>query len=108
MEKIDGQEITPDMDYSKLLNNKAKKKTLVSLYDPQTKERWEEVVLPISNGELNNLLYTRWVKQRAADVDKWSNGRLGYVHIQSMGDPSFRSVYSDILGKYNDRGGHRH
>lgn len=105
MEKIDGQEITPDMDYSKLLNNKAKKKTLVSLYDPQTKERWEEVVLPISNGELNNLLYTRWVKQRAADVDKWSNGRLGYVHIQSMGDPSFRSVYSDILGKYNDREG---
>jgi tricorn protease len=80
------------MDYSKLLNNKTKKKTLVSLYDPQTKERWEEVVLPISNGELNNLLYTRWVKQRAADVDKWSNGRLGYVHIQSMGDPSFRSV----------------
>ena len=54
MEKIDGQEITPDMDYSKLLNNKTKKKTLVSLYDPQTKERWEEVVLPISNGELNN------------------------------------------------------
>ena len=45
------------------------------------------------------------MKQRAADVDKWSNGRLGYVHIQSMGDPSFRSVYSDILGKYNDREG---
>ncbi len=83
MEKIDGQEITPDMDYSKLLNNKAKRRPCF-LYDPQTKERWEEVVLPISNGELNNLLYTRWVKQRAADVDKWSNGRLGYVHIQSM------------------------
>ncbi len=31
--------------------------------------------------------------------------RLGYVHIQSMGDDSFRSVYSDILGKYNDREG---
>lgn len=23
---------------------------------------------------------------------------LGYVHIQSMGDDSFRTVYSDILG----------
>ena len=30
------------------------------------------------------------------------NGRLGYVHIQSMGDGSFRTVYSDILGKYNN------
>ena len=38
-------------------------------------------------------------------MDKWSGGRLGYVHIQSMGDDSFRSVYSDILGKYNDREG---
>lgn len=105
IEKIDGTEITPEMDYYTLLNNKAKKKTLISLYNPQTKQRWEEVVIPISNGALNGLLYTRWVKQRAAEVDKWSNGRLGYVHIKSMGDDSFRTVYSDILGKYNDREG---
>ena len=105
IEKIDGQEITPESDYSVLLNGKARKKTLVTLYNPQTKERWEEVVVPISNGVLNDLLYARWVKQRAADVDKWSNGRLGYVHIESMGDDSFRSVYSDILGKYNNREG---
>ncbi|WP_418696758.1 S41 family peptidase [Bacteroides sp.] len=105
IEKIDGTEITPEMDYYTLLNNKAKKKTLVSLYNPQTKERWEEVTIPISNGVLSDLLYARWVKQRAADVDKWSNGRLGYVHIESMGDDSFRSVYSDILGKYNNREG---
>lgn len=105
IEKIDGMEITPEMDYYTLLNNKAKKKTLISLYNPQSKERWEEVIIPISNGVFSDLLYARWVKQRAADVDKWSNGRLGYVHIESMGDDSFRSVYSDILGKYNNREG---
>lgn len=105
IEKIDGTEITPETDYYTLLNNKAKKKTLVSLYDPQSKARWEEVTIPISSSALNALLYSRWVKQRAADVDKWSNGRLGYVHIESMGDDSFRSVYSDILGKYNNREG---
>ena len=105
IEKIDGQEITPESDYSVLLNGKARKKTLVTLYNPQTKERWEEVVVPVSNGVMSDLLYARWVKQRAADVDKWSNGRLGYVHIESMGDDSFRSVYSDILGKYNNREG---
>lgn len=105
IEKIDGQEITPESDYSVLLNGKARKKTLVTLYSPQTKERWEEVVVPVSNGVMSDLLYARWVKQRAADVDKWSNGRLGYVHIESMGDDSFRSVYSDILGKYNNREG---
>ena len=102
IEKINGEELAPDNDISCLLNNKNGKKTLISLYDPQSKERWEEVVKPITSGQQNGLLYKRWVKQRAADVEKWSNGRLGYVHIQSMADGSFRTVYSDILGKYNN------
>lgn len=103
IEKIDGQPV--DADFSALLNGKAGKKVLVSFYDAQSKERWDEVVKPISSGTLSNLLYERWVKQRAEDVDKWSNGRLGYVHIESMDDGSFRTVYSDILGKYNNREG---
>ena len=101
IEKIDGEEIGQDADISPRLLNKVGRKTLVSLYNPQNGERWDEVVLPISNGQMNNLLYTRWVKQRAADVERWSGGRLGYVHIKSMADASFRTVYSDILGKYN-------
>ena len=101
VEKIDGEAISASMDYAALLNQKAKKKTLVSLYDPATKSRWEEVVMPITGSAMTDLLYDRWVKQRAADVEKWSNGRLGYVHIRSMADGSFRTVYSDILGKYN-------
>lgn len=103
IEKIDGQPV--DADFSALLNGKVGKKILVSFYDAQSKERWDEVVKPISGGTLSSLLYERWVKQRAADVDKWSNGRLGYVHIESMDDGSFRTVYSDILGKYNNREG---
>lgn len=100
---INGTELKAGDDISSLLNDIAGKKTLVSLKDG--KDSWEEVVLPVSSGRMNTLLYDRWVKQRAADVDRWSNGRLGYVHIQSMGDDSFREVYSDVLGKYNDREG---
>ena len=102
IEKIDGKSIDADTDYFALLNGKTGKKTLVSFYNPQTKEHWDEVIKPIGNGELNTLLYERWVKQRAVDVKRWSDGRLGYVHIESMDDGSFRTVYSDILGKYND------
>lgn len=105
IERIDGMEIDENSDISSFLTDKARKKTLVSLYNPSTNKRWEEVILPISSGAFSDLLYKRWVKQRAADVDRLSNGRLGYVHIESMGDDSFRSVYSDILGKYNDREG---
>ena len=101
IEKINGTEIKAETDYNELLKNQSRKKTLIALYNPQTNERWEEVVLPIGNSAFSSLLYKRWVKNRAADVEKWSNGRLGYVHIESMDDPNFRDVYSDILGKYN-------
>ncbi len=103
IEMIDGIKITPGMDYFPLLNKKAGKNTLISLYNPTTNERWEEVIKPISSSQLTDLLYDRWVKQREADVERLSNGRLGYVHIQSMGDPSFRTIYSDILGKFNNK-----
>ena len=105
IEKINGEEITPDNDYTMLLTDVVGQKTLVSLYDPATGERTDEVVRPISQGAMSALLYERWVKNRAADVDRWSNGRLGYVHIESMDDESFRRVYADLLGKYNDREG---
>ena len=102
IEKIDGQPIGADTNLSSLLAGKAGKKTLVSFYNPATGQRYDEVVKPITSGSLNSLLYKRWVKQRAANVERWSGGRLGYVHIKSMDDSSFRDIYSDILGKYNN------
>ena len=105
IEKIDGIEITKDMDYYPLLNKKVGKQVLVSIYNPDTKKRWEEIVKPISKGTQNELLYQRWIKHNEEVVDSLSNGTLGYVHIRSMGDASYRDVYADILGKYNRRKG---
>ncbi len=102
LEKINGEEITPDTDLASLLGGLTGKKTLLSFRRTADGTQWDEVVKPITNGQFNSLLYDRWVKQRAEDVRRWSNGRLGYVHIESMNDGSFRTVYSDILGKYNN------
>ena len=96
---INGQPISKDTDLSQLLNQCKGKKTLVSLKGSDG--TWDEVVLPISRSEESDLLYKRWIKSRAAEVERLSNGRLGYVHIEGMNDASFRDVYSDILGKYN-------
>ena len=99
IQKIDGVEITKGMDYYPLLNGKRGKTVLVTLKDGGT--TWDETVKPISHGTMNELLYHRWVKHNEETVKKLSNGRLGYVHIRSMGDASYRDVYSQILGKYN-------
>ena len=99
IQKIDGVEITKGMDYYPLLNNKKDKTVLVTVSDGG--KTWDETVKPISHSAMNELLYNRWVKHNEETVEKLSKGRLGYVHIRSMGDASYRDVYSQILGKYN-------
>ncbi len=99
IEKIDGVEITKGMDYYPLLNGKRDKTVLVTVKDGG--KTWDETVKPISHGTMNELLYHRWVKHNEETVKTLSKGRLGYVHIRSMGDASYRDVYSQILGKYN-------
>ena len=98
---IDGVEIKKGMDYYPLLNRKAGERTLVGILKASG-EKTDMVVLPISESRFNTLLYNRWVKQCAEKVQQLSGGRLGYVHIEGMDDASFRTVYSDILGRYNN------
>lgn len=103
IEEINHNKIVAETDYFTFLNNQAGKRTLLSLYNPTTKERWEEFVKPISAGAQNGLLYKRWVKQRKELVDKLSGGKIGYVHIQGMNSESFREIYADIFGRYRNK-----
>ncbi|MDE7420214.1 MAG: PDZ domain-containing protein, partial [Muribaculaceae bacterium] len=102
---INGVEITSNSDWATSLNNLTKKKTLVSFNRPSTGEKWDEVVLPITSSAMNTLLYNRWVKNREHEVDSLSGGRLGYVHIKSMDDGSFRKIYAKLLGEFVDKEG---
>lgn len=99
IEKIDGESIPADKDFFVLLNRKTGKLCLLSLFDPLTGQRWEESLKPVSMGETNELLYKRWVKNRRAEVDRLSNGKIGYVHVRSMDDASMRVVMEEALGR---------
>lgn len=103
IEKIDGQDVVAAQDPARLLNRKAGKPTLLSLYDPATNKRWEEVVKPISRDEEGELLYHRWVERCRHIVDSLSGGRIGYVHVRGMDDGSFRTVFEEALGKYGSK-----
>ena len=100
IEKIDGIELKSDVNPYKLLNRKRGKFTLLSLYDPKTKKRWEETTKPVSGGQEYQLRYKRWVTKMEKMVDKLSNGKVGYVHVRGMNESSFRKVYEDALGKH--------
>ena len=100
---INGETLTTDTDWSKLLNGITGKKTLVGFKGASGDN--EEVVLPISAAKMSDLLYNRWVKGREQLVDSLSGGKLGYVHIRSMSDDSFRQIYAKVMGEYIDKEG---
>ncbi|MBR5250202.1 MAG: PD40 domain-containing protein [Bacteroidales bacterium] len=105
IETFNGEKILAGEDYFELINGKMGENNLIGCYNPSTGERWEEVTQLTSRSHQNELLYQRWIRTMEHLVDSLSGGRLGYVHIRSMGDGSYRDVYADILGKYNLREG---
>lgn len=98
---IDGTPIAAGADYFPLLAGKADKRVRLSVTTPGAAPR-SVTVKPIDAGKLDDLLYQRWVRRNQAVVDSLSGGRLAYVHVRGMDSPSFRDVYSELLGKYRN------
>jgi tricorn protease len=105
IEQIDGEVVAANQDIAKNLNRKAGKFTSLSVFDPATSSRKTVTVKPISQGEENQLLYKRWVRKNQEEVERLSNGQLGYVHIPGMSDGPYRTVYEEMMGKYYDKKG---
>ena len=101
IEKIDGEPILKGKDYNYLLDGKAGKRIIVSVYNPTNKKHFDVTVKAISKGAQDELLYKRWVDRNRAFVDSISGGKIAYVHVKGMNSPSFRTVYSELLSAEN-------
>ncbi len=96
---VDGNPLGINADVSPMLEGKGGKK--VKLTVNRTNGKTDIItVKPIT--DVSTLLYQRWVERNEHIVDSISNGRVGYVHIEGMDSPSFREVYSKLLGKYRN------
>ncbi|MEY4110910.1 MAG: hypothetical protein RLZZ46_1265, partial [Bacteroidota bacterium] len=102
IEKIDGAPIDGSRDWAFALNRKSGKPVLV---EGKTKsgEFFSEIIKPISGAEEQELKYQRWLQRCRETVEKKSGGKIGYVHVRAMNDDSFREVYSEALGRMNDK-----
>lgn len=103
IEQIDGREVKKGEDYFPLLEGKVGRKIRLAVYNPDTKERFEETIRGIGAGQWNEVLYHRWVERNRAEVERLSGGRLGYIHIEAMNSESFRETYSELLGRYRHK-----
>ena len=105
VEKINGIDVTKESFDKLMLIRYTYKKARISLLNPETSERWDEVVNLIYSEDESALLYNRWVKRNRELVAKLSGGKLGYVHISGMDEDSFNTIFKDIMGRYSNAEG---
>jgi Tol biopolymer transport system component/C-terminal processing protease CtpA/Prc len=86
---VNGQTFTAEENFYNLLNGLATEKILLAVTNAAGKQR--EVVIRPTTSIVTNL-YEEWVENRRKMVEKFSNGRLGYIHIRGMDFPSFEVV----------------
>ncbi len=95
---IDNKPVLAETNYWKLLNNeRLNQKVTVTLNSkPSEDGAWKTRISPITTQAYNQLRYERWVKDRRAEVEKASNRRIGYLHIQAMDPPSLQKFAKEI------------
>lgn len=86
---VNGETINDNENFYSLLNGLVNEKVLLSVKSVDGKTREVPIRLTAS---ISSNLYQEWVENRKKLVEKYSNGRLGYIHIKSMDFPSFEVV----------------
>jgi C-terminal processing protease CtpA/Prc/Tol biopolymer transport system component len=86
---VNGESIAASENFYEKLNGLVNEKVLLNVTTADGKQK--EIAIRLTAGIANNL-YDEWVGNRKKLVEKFSNGRLGYIHIKGMDFPSFEVV----------------
>lgn len=94
---IDGKPVKANDDYYAFLGRRLNRKVELTINDkPAAEGAWKVKYEPIALTAYNNLRYDRWVKERRARVDELSGGRVGYLHIKGMDQPSLAKFRKEL------------
>ena len=63
------------------------------------------LLTPAGTTTLATLAYNRWRLATAKKVDELSNGRIGYIHIQGMNQPSLETYKRDLFAACDGKEG---
>ena len=89
---VNGEVISNTTNFYSLLQGTRNEKIMLNV---STNGMTKEVIIrPTSS--LRRALYDAWVTERKALTEKYSNGKLGYLHIQGMNWPSFERFEREL------------
>jgi tricorn protease len=97
---IDGKLIGPGENHHCLLTDTVGTEVLVEVADsPRGRSSSIVRVRPLSGGAMWRLVYEEWLRDNRSRVDEASGGRLGYLHIPSMGSGSLLEFEEDLFAR---------
>jgi tricorn protease len=103
---IDGTTLSRKVDVSDLLNDKAGETVELTIArdpaDPKKTHRIETQA--IGRTQAHQLCYERWIERNAAQVDKLSGGKLGYIHIPAMNEAGVERFLRALYDSFDKEG----
>ncbi len=108
---VDGKPVLSSNDIGELLRNKEGKQVLLTV----KRNSVERKIIVVLKGNISGLRYRDWEYSRRLEVEKKSDGKIGYVHLQAMGPNDINQWYREfypvfdrpglIIDVRNNRGG---
>ncbi|MFP4047379.1 MAG: S41 family peptidase, partial [Bacteroidales bacterium] len=99
---IDGETIKENSNLYSHLINKRNKEVYMEIMNEEGNLR-EITIRPTSSLRKNK--YEEWVKKREKLTEKYSDGKLGYIHIQGMNWPSFERFERELTASGSGKEG---
>jgi tricorn protease len=95
---IDGHDVSARDNYWRwLANDRLNRKVTVTLNDkPSADGAWKARIEPVAASAYTNLRYERWVRERKEMTEKLSGGKVGYLHIRAMDQPSLARFEKEL------------
>jgi tricorn protease len=103
IKSINGKDVMQARDISDLLLNQADKQVLLQIQRGNTPER-NVIVTPVAMSKHANLRYTDWELSRLEQVEKASQGKIGYLHLRAMGSNDIASFARDFYSNITREG----
>jgi tricorn protease len=99
---VNGTSVAEAGNFYELMEGTVKEKVLLRVTAPDGEERTVRIR---PTGDLSDELYREWVEERKELVDEYSDGRLGYVHVEGMNWESFEHFERELYASGHDKEG---
>ena len=90
---VGGTPVAEAPNFYALLADRVDRRTILRVRGTDGEER-QVVIRP--TGSLDDELYDEWVEERRRLTEEYSDGRLGYIHVEGMNWPSFERFEREL------------